>query len=131
MSKSEGWALLPVHHQATGKSARPTTLRAFTLVELLVVMAVIGLLVALLLPAVQVAREAGRRTQCANNLKQIGLAVQNYHDTNKCLPFGKGPSYPGAPVYARWSVHSLLLPFMEQGNVYGNIDFKLPPATPG
>jgi prepilin-type N-terminal cleavage/methylation domain-containing protein/prepilin-type processing-associated H-X9-DG protein len=105
--------------------------RGFTLVELLVVIAIIGILVALLLPAVQVAREAGRRTQCANNLKQIGLAVQNYHDANKCLPFGKGPSYTGAPVYARWSVHSLLLPFMEQGNIYGNIDFKFPPATPG
>jgi prepilin-type N-terminal cleavage/methylation domain-containing protein len=105
--------------------------RGFTLVELLVVIAIIGILVALLLPAVQAAREAGRRTQCVNNLKQIGLALQNYHDTNKALPFGKGPSYAGAPVYARWSAHALILPFMEQGNVYGAINFNFPPATPG
>lgn len=105
--------------------------RGFTLVELLVVIAIIGILIALLLPAVQAAREAGRRTQCVNNLKQIGLALQNYHDTNKRLPFGKGPSYPGAPVYARWSTHALILPFLEQGNIYGAIDFKFAPATPG
>jgi prepilin-type N-terminal cleavage/methylation domain-containing protein/prepilin-type processing-associated H-X9-DG protein len=106
-------------------------LRGFTLVELLVVIAIIGILIALLLPAVQAAREAGRRTQCVNNLKQIGLALQNYHDNRKCLPFGKGPSYAGAPVYARWSTHALILPFLEQGNTYAAIDFKFPPATPG
>jgi len=106
-------------------------LRGFTLVELLVVIAIIGILVALLLPAVQAAREAGRRTQCVNNLKQIGLALQNYHDSNKALPYGKGPSYAGAPVYARWSAQALILPFLEQGNLYGAIDFHFPPATPG
>jgi prepilin-type processing-associated H-X9-DG protein len=100
-------------------------------VELLVVIAIIGILVALLLPAVQAAREAARRTDCVNNLKQLGLAVHNYHDTHKYFPFGKGPSYPGAPVYARWSAHALILSFMEQGNVQGAIDFNYPPATPG
>src|SRR5258707_425762 len=106
--------------------------RGFTLVELLVVIAIIGILVALLLPAVQAAREAGRRTQCLNNLKQIGLAIHNYHDTLKRLPFGKGAPYPTpAAGYARWSAHALILPFMEQGNPYGAIDFNYAPATPG
>lgn len=110
----------------------PRQRNAFTLVELLVVIAIIGILVALLLPAVQAAREAARRTECNNNLKQLGIALHNYHDTYKCLPFGKGPSYPApAPVYARWSTHALLLPFIEQRTVQGVIDFNYPPATPG
>jgi prepilin-type N-terminal cleavage/methylation domain-containing protein len=103
----------------------------FTLVELLVVIAIIGILVALLLPAVQSAREAARRTQCTNNLKQIGIALHNYHDTFKSFPFGKGPSYAGAAGYARWSSHALLLPFMEQIPLHSSIDFRYAPATPG
>ncbi len=103
----------------------------FTLIELLVVIAIIAILIGLLLPAVQKVREAASRAKCSNNLKQIGLALHNYHDTHQGFPFGKGPSYPGAPVYARWSVHSQLLPYVEQDNLYRSIDFNSPPETPG
>lgn len=103
----------------------------FTLIELLVVIAIIAVLIALLLPAVQQAREAARRSQCRNNLKQMGLAIHNYHDNNKLFPFGKGPSYTGAPVYARWSQHAMLLPYLDQAPLYKSIRFTLPPDTPG
>ena len=84
---------------------------AFTLVELLVVIAIIGLLIALLLPAVQAAREAARRMQCVNHLKQMGLAVHNFHDTHNGLP----PSHI-APCMA--SVYTLIFPFLEQTALY-------------
>ncbi len=105
--------------------------RGFTLIELLVVIAIIAVLIALLLPAVQQAREAARRTQCRNNLKQIGLALHNYMSTHTVLPFGKGASYAGVPVYARWSQHAMILPYIDQAPLYNTIDFNFPPETPG
>jgi prepilin-type N-terminal cleavage/methylation domain-containing protein len=102
---------------------------AFTLIELLVVIAIIAILIGLLLPAVQKVREVAARAQCQNNLKQMGLAAMNFHDVNLHFPYGKSPHYAGAPIYARWSAHSQLLPFIEQGNVYNLLNFSLPPNT--
>jgi prepilin-type N-terminal cleavage/methylation domain-containing protein/prepilin-type processing-associated H-X9-DG protein len=92
---------------------------AFTLVEVLVVIAIIGLLVALLLPAIQAARESARRTQCQNNLKQIGDAVQTHHDTRKHFPMGRNRTDQYAVSWAFF-----LLPYMEETAIYNSFDSK-------
>ena len=106
--------------------------RAFTLIELLVVIAIIAILIALLLPAVQQAREAARRTQCKNNMKQIGLALHNYHDVHSMFPQGKvvgrAPQalYPGCPGWINGSGFSwrvMILPMIDQAPLYNaNVD---------
>ena len=96
----------------------------FTLIELLVVIAIIAILIALLLPAVQQAREAARRTQCQNNLKQIGLALHNYHDLHKTFPPGWVDQTNGAAANWGWSVY--LLPQIEQANLYSRLEVGNP-----
>jgi len=106
-------------HETTRSMSRPGRLvrGGFTLIELLVVIAIIAVLIALLLPAVQQAREAARRTQCKNNMKQLGLALHNYHDTNNKLPMGT--RYPTAAP--NWRI--ALLPFLDQGPLYNQLNF--------
>lgn len=105
--------------------------RGFTLVELLVVIAIIGVLVSLLLPAVQAARMAARRMQSQNNLKQIGLALHNHHDTLGKFPPGFQSGYPDQPVPTvnaapGWAWPTFLLPYVEQGVIYDRLRLDLP-----
>ena len=95
--------------------------QAFTLIELLVVIAIIAILIALLLPAVQQAREAARRSQCKNNLKQIGLALHNYHDALSCLPVAG--AFPAGRTGDSWSIQARLLPFLDQANLQSLINW--------
>lgn len=106
------------------KRSRKVT-SAFTLVELLVVIAIIGILVGLLLPAVQAAREAARRMSCSNNLKQFGLALLNYESAHKSLPYGTNPhALPGwRTKYGKGSQLVKLLPFIEQSSLYNQLDW--------
>src|SRR5881396_2112162 len=91
----------------------------FTLVELLVVIAIIGVLVALLLPAVQAAREAARRSACSNNLRQVGLALQNFESTHKYFPSSLRPTpLDASGLFQGWSALAQLLPYLEQGNLF-------------
>jgi prepilin-type N-terminal cleavage/methylation domain-containing protein/prepilin-type processing-associated H-X9-DG protein len=97
--------------------------RAFTLIELLVVIAIIAVLISLLLPAVQSAREAARRAQCVNNLKQIGLAIHNYESTNGVYPMAAALRV--GVLDETFSVHARILPFIEQANAFNLINFQI------
>lgn len=115
-------------------------LRSFTLVELLVVIAIIGILVALLLPAIQAAREAARRSQCSNNMKQLALALHNYHDVHQAFPPAAVTNNPYqfagtcTNTWERtsgWSWRSLILPQLEQTGIYDSINFRQHVNTAG
>ncbi len=118
--------MLPSDHPRTGRQA------GFTLIELLVVIAIIAVLIGLLLPAIQKVREAAYRMKCSNNLKQLGLALHNYHDANQCFPPGRLKTAPVAGQtavdYHGWIAY--ILPYIEQGNLARGYRLDLPYKDP-
>ncbi|MDB5342890.1 MAG: hypothetical protein JWP89_1267 [Schlesneria sp.] len=107
-----------------------------SLIELIVAMSIVALLIALLLPAVQQLRQSNRMLSCKNNLRQIGLALHNYHDAHRVLPFGLGSDQDGDSASKgsgearRYSCHSQILPFLDVASVYTQIDFNIAPFEP-
>ena len=104
--------------------------RGFTLIELLVTISIFAILMALLLPAVQSAREAARRSDCQSRLKQWGLALHNYHDLHQILPPGSITVGPAFLPFSGWGWQALTLPQVEQSSLYGQIDFSVAGGSP-